>query len=67
MDRNNRSWPLRVVAGIWRGLDRLRRLLHLILLLGLFLLLLIGAVGERVWCRLPRRSSLRRRARWSIS
>ncbi len=48
MDRDNRSWPMRVVAGIWRGLDRLRRLLHLILLLGLFLLLLIGVVGERV-------------------
>ena len=48
MDRDNRSWPMRIVAGIWRGLDRLRRLLHLILLLGLFLLLLIGVVGERV-------------------
>lgn len=49
MDRDNRSWPLRIVAGIWRGLDRLRRVLHLILLLGLFLLLLAGAVGERVF------------------
>lgn len=41
------AWPLRVVAAVWRGLDRLRRLLHLILLLGLFLLLAIGIVGER--------------------
>lgn len=49
MDRDNRSWPLRIVSGIWRGLDRLRRLLHLIFLLGLFLLLLVGAVGERVF------------------
>jgi protease IV len=49
MDSDNRSWPLRIVAGIWRGLDRLRRLLHLILLLGIFLMLLIGAVGERVY------------------
>jgi protease-4 len=48
MDNVNRSWPLQVVAVIWRGLDRLRRLLHLILLLGLFLLLIISAVGERV-------------------
>ncbi len=48
MDRDNRSWPLRIVGGIWRGLDRLRRLLHLIFLLGLFLLLLVAAVGERV-------------------
>jgi protease-4 len=45
---DNRSLPLRVVAGIWRGLDRLRRVLHLILLLGVFLLLLVSAVGERV-------------------
>jgi protease IV len=49
MDSDNRSWPLRIVAGIWRGLDRLRRLLHLILLLGIFLMLMIGAVGERVY------------------
>jgi protease-4 len=49
MDSDNRSWPLRIVAGIWRGLDRLRRLLHLILLLGIFLLLMVGAVGERVY------------------
>jgi protease-4 len=49
MDRDNRSWPLRIVAGIWRGLDRLRRLLHLILLLGIFLLLLAGALGERAF------------------
>src|SRR5215203_160758 len=48
MERDNRSLPLRIVSGIWRGLDRLRRLLHLILLLGLFLLLFIGAFGERV-------------------
>jgi protease-4 len=48
MDRDKRAWPLRIVAGIWRALDRLRRLLHLILLLGLFLLLVAGAVGDRV-------------------
>jgi protease-4 len=41
------AWPLRLVAAIWRGLDRLRRLLHLILLLGLFLLFAAILVGER--------------------
>jgi protease-4 len=44
---NERGLAMRVIAGIWRGLDRLRRLLHLIMLLGLFLLLLISLVGER--------------------
>ena len=48
MDKDNRGLPLRIVSGIWRGLDRLRRLLHLILLLGVFMLLIAGAVGERV-------------------
>jgi len=48
MDRDTRSWPLRIVAGVWRGLDRLRRLLHLIFLLFIFSLLIVGAVGERV-------------------
>jgi protease-4 len=47
MDKS--GWPLRLLAGAWRGLDRLRRLLHLILLLGVFLLLLISAFGERVF------------------
>ncbi|HUQ53520.1 MAG TPA: signal peptide peptidase SppA [Gammaproteobacteria bacterium] len=49
MDSDNRSLPLRIVAGIWRGLDRLRRFLHLIFMLGIFLLLLIAAIGERVY------------------
>ena len=48
MDSDNRALPLRIISGIWRGLDRLRRFLHLILLLGLFLLLLAAAIGERV-------------------
>jgi protease-4 len=49
MDKDNRPWPLQIVSGIWRALDRLRRLLHLILLLGLFLLLVVSAIGERVY------------------
>ncbi len=49
MDKDNRAWPLRVVTSIWHGLDRLRRLLHLILLLGIVLLLIVSAVGERVF------------------
>jgi protease-4 len=48
MDKQRRPWPLQVVAGIWRALDRMRRVLHLILLLGLFLFLIVAAVGERV-------------------
>ena len=47
MERDNRAaWPLRIVAGIWRGLDRLRRLLHLILLLGLFLLVVAAGTAH---------------------
>src|SRR5262245_18854443 len=49
MDSDNRALPLRVLSATWRGLDRLRRVLHLILLLGLFLLLLAAAIGERVF------------------
>jgi protease-4 len=49
MDSDNRALPLRIIAGIWRGLDRVRRLLHLILLLGLFLLLVVGSFGGRVF------------------
>ena len=45
---DNRGWPLKVVTGIWRGLDRLRRVLHLIVLLLIFLPLLIVALGGRV-------------------
>jgi protease-4 len=48
MDSDNRALPMRIISGIWRGLDRLRRLLHLVLLLGIFLFLLVAAVGERV-------------------
>ncbi len=46
---DKRGLPLRVVTAIWRGLDRLRRLLHLILLLGIFLLLFVAALEERVF------------------
>ena len=60
MDKDNRALPLRIVASIWRGLDRLRRLLHLILLLGLFLLLLpvliVAIFGEPIL--IPRTAAL---------
>ncbi|HZF31929.1 MAG TPA: signal peptide peptidase SppA [Gammaproteobacteria bacterium] len=39
---------MRTLAAIWRGLDRVRRLLHLILLLGIFLVLIAGLFGERI-------------------
>jgi protease-4 len=45
---DNRGLPLRVLTGIWRGLDRVRRVLHLIVLLMIFLPFLIVAVGGRV-------------------
>jgi protease IV len=40
--------PLRILSGVWRGLDRLRRILHLIVLLIIFLPLLIVAIGGRI-------------------
>jgi protease-4 len=39
--------PLRIVRSIWRALDRVRRVLHLTLLLGLLLLLIVGLAGQR--------------------
>ena len=43
-----RAWPIRVLTAVWHGLDRLRRLLHLIILLSIFLVLIVAAVGDRV-------------------
>ena len=37
-----------LLRAIWHGLDTLRRILHLILLIGLFALLLAGSVGQPV-------------------
>ena len=54
---SKRGLPLRIVEGIWRGLDQLRKLLHLIVLLALFLVLLIALVGEQV--RVPSGAALR--------
>jgi protease-4 len=45
---NNRGFVVRTLAAIWRGLDRLRRLLHLILLLGLFIVLAAWTLGGRL-------------------
>jgi len=60
MDKDNRALPLRIVTSVWRGLDRLRRLLHLVLLLGLFLLLLpvliVSVFGEPIL--IPRTAAL---------
>jgi protease-4 len=49
MSTNERGFLVRLFSTIWRGLDRLRRLLHLILLLAIFLLLLASLLGERVF------------------
>src|SRR5919108_3766482 len=40
--------PLLILRAIWSGLDRLRRVLHLVLLLGLFLVLLGALVGQQI-------------------
>jgi len=41
---SSQSLPMRVVRGIWRGLDRFRKILHLILMLG-FLLIIVAALA----------------------
>jgi protease IV len=56
MSTNTRSWPWRVGSAIWRGLDRLRRVLHLLLLLFLLLIVIASLVGERVF--VPSRAAL---------
>ena len=43
-----RAWPIRILTAVWHGLDRLRRLLHLIVLLFIFLVLIVAALGDRV-------------------
>jgi protease IV len=43
-----RAWPIRILSAIWRGLDRLRRLLHLLLLLFIFVLIVVAAMEDRV-------------------
>ena len=52
----DRGFAMRAIAAIWRGLDRLRRILHLILLLAVFLFLLGGLIGGRVL--VPRAAAL---------
>src|SRR5947199_74027 len=41
-----RAWPMRILTAVWHGLDRLRRLLHLIVLLFIFAVLILAAVGD---------------------
>ena len=48
----------RFFHGLWRGLDVLRRLLHLLLLLALFGLLVIGALRAGEPPRLPAKAAL---------
>ena len=43
-----RAWPMRILTAVWHGLDRLRRLLHLIVLLFIFVVLLVAALEDRV-------------------
>src|SRR5690606_37703829 len=45
---NGRSLPIRILAGVWRGLDRLRRVLHLLLLLMIFSVFLALLAQEQI-------------------
>lgn len=56
MAQNGRSFPVRFLAGLWRGLDRLRRFLHLLLLL--FVLALLAALLAQEQIAVPRSAAL---------
>jgi protease-4 len=45
---NSRSLPIQILRSIWRALDRVRRVLHLLLLLGFFFVLAAGFAGQRI-------------------
>ena len=42
-----RPWPLRALIATWHGLDRLRRFLHLLLLLFVFLIVVVALLEDR--------------------
>ncbi|MEO8467525.1 MAG: signal peptide peptidase SppA [Gammaproteobacteria bacterium] len=43
-----RAWPMRILTAVWHWLDRLRKFLHLIVLLFIFLVLIFAAIEDRV-------------------
>lgn len=45
---SSEAFPIRLLRSIWRALDRVRRVLHLVFLIGLFLILMAGLAGQRV-------------------
>jgi protease-4 len=45
---SSQAFPIKVLRSIWRALDRVRRVLHLILLLGFFFVLMAGLAGQRI-------------------
>ncbi len=48
MAENGRSLPIRILAGVWRVLDRVRKVLHLVLLLFVFALLSALLTQEQI-------------------
>ncbi len=44
---SSQSLPMRVVKGIWHGLDRFRKVLHLLLMLGLLLVIVVALAPEQ--------------------
>ena len=45
---SSEAFPIRLLRSIWRALDRVRRVLHLVFLVGFFLILMAGLAGQRV-------------------
>jgi len=43
-----RAWPIRILKAVWHGLDRLRRFLHLLVLLFIFLVVIVAVFEDRV-------------------
>jgi protease IV len=45
---SSQAFPMKVLRSVWRALDRVRKVLHLVLLLGFFLVLVAGLAGQRI-------------------
>ena len=45
---SSEAFPIRLLRSIWRALDRVRRVLHLVFLIGFFLIVMAGLAGQRV-------------------
>ncbi len=45
---SSQAFPMKVLRSVWRALDRVRKVLHLVLLLGFFFVLVAGLAGQRI-------------------